>query len=93
MSYVLNFQAVNPTSKNRLANLSTVNIFCDLQTLLPVSLEYQIHPDANDLKNIPVKVVFSNYQSVSGVMIPFHIERYVNRTLQLTLDVNNATIE
>jgi hypothetical protein len=61
--------------------------------LLAASLEYSIYPDNDDLQNIPVKVVFTNYQSVSGVMPPFHIQRYVNRTLQIKLDVTTASIE
>ena len=52
-----------------------------------------IHPDGDDSRNIPVRVVFNNYQAVSGVMLPFHIERFVNRTLQLRLDVSNASVQ
>jgi hypothetical protein len=81
-----------PTAKHGV-NVSTVKVSCDPQTFLPSSLEYQIHPDNNNLQNIGVRVVFSNYQSVSGVMLPFHIEKYVNRSLQLSLDVTNASIE
>jgi hypothetical protein len=93
MSYVLKLAGSDATSTNRLVNQSTVNVFYDPKTFLPVSLEYFIHPDNNDSQNIPVRVVFSNYQSVSGVMLPFQIDRYINRTLQLKLDVSNATIE
>jgi len=93
ISYVLNLQGMDSASTTQLVSMSTVKVFYDPQTFLPASLEYQVHPDNNDLKNIPVKVVFSNYQPVSGVMLPYHIEKYVNRTLQLSLDVNNASIE
>lgn len=81
------------TSTNRMVGLSTVKVFYDPQTFLPASLEYSVHPDNNDSLNIPVKVVFSNYQSASGVMLPYHIERFVNNTLLLKLDVTNASIE
>jgi hypothetical protein len=93
VSYVLKLTGQDASTANRLMSQSTVKVFYDPQTSLPVSLEYFIHPDDNDLQNIPVRVAFSNYQSVSGVMLPFHIERYVNRTLLLKLDVSNASIQ
>jgi hypothetical protein len=93
VSYLLKLKGTKTSSTNRMVSQSTVKVFYDPQTFLPASLEYSIHPDDNDLQNIPVKVVFSNYQSVSGVMLPHHIERFVNRTLQLKLDVTTASIE
>jgi hypothetical protein len=93
VSYLLNLTGSDASSTSQMVSQSTVNVFYDPQTFLPASLEYFIHPDNNDLQNIPVRVVFSNYQSVSGVMLPFQIERYINRTLQLKLNVSNATVE
>jgi hypothetical protein len=81
------------SSTNRMVSQSTVKVFYDPQTFLPTSLEYSIHPDDDDSQDIPVKVAFSNYQSVSGVMLPYHIERFVSRTLQLKLDVTNVSID
>jgi hypothetical protein len=93
VSYLLKLKGADSSATNQLVGQSTVKVFYDPQTSLPASLEYFIHPDSDDSRNIPVRVVFSNYQSISGVMLPFHIERYVNRTLQLKLDVSNASIE
>ena len=93
VSYLLKLTGANTASTSRMVSQSTVKVFYDPQTFLPTSLEYAIHPDKNNLQNIPVKVAFSNYQSVSGVMLPHHIERFVNRTLQLKLDVTTASIE
>jgi hypothetical protein len=93
VSYLLNLTSADISSTNQMVSQSKVNVFYDPQTFLPTSLEYFIHPDGNDLQNIPVRVVFSNYQSVSGVTLPFQIEKYVNRTLQLKLNVSTATIE
>jgi hypothetical protein len=84
---------MDSASTQKLVERSTVKVFYDPQTFLPASLEYDIHPDGNDLKSIAVRVVFSNYQSVAGVMVPFHIERYIHHALQLTLNISNAVIE
>lgn len=93
ISYQLNLAGTDTASTQRMVRQSTVQVFYDPQTFLPQSLEYAVHPDNNDLQDIHVRVVFSNYQSSSGVMLPFHIERYLNRTLQLTLDITSAAID
>ena len=83
----------NSTSTKQLLERSEVKVLYDPQTFLPASLEYNLHPDDNDLQNIESRVVFSNYQLISGVMIPFHIEKFVNRSIQLKLDVSAASVE
>jgi hypothetical protein len=93
ISYLLNLQGPDGDSTTRMVSQSTVKVYYDPQTFLPASLEYFVHPDKNDLQNISVRVVFGNYQSISGVMLPFQIERYINRTLQLKLTVTNASVE
>ncbi len=93
ISFLINRKGGDAPSTSRMANASKVKVHYDPTTLLPASLSYSIHPDDNDLINLKVKVLFSNYQSVSGVMLPFHIEKYVQNTLQLTFDVTKALVE
>lgn len=89
----LNPAVINDVSMSQVIKTSTSKILIDPKTLLPASLEYSIHPDGDDSQSIDVKVLFSDYRSVSGVMLPFHIERYVQRTLQLKLDISSASLE
>jgi hypothetical protein len=93
VSYLLKLTGANTSATNQRIKESAVKVFYDPETHLPTSLEYFIHPDNDDSRNILVRVVFSNYQAVSGVLLPFHIERFVNRTLQLKLDVSNASVQ
>ena len=93
ISYLLNLDGIDSASTTTLVDQSRVKVLYDPQTFLPSSLEYAIHPDDNDLQSLEVKVVFSDYRSVSGVMLPFHIEKFINRSLQIKLDINNASIE
>jgi hypothetical protein len=93
VSFLFNQTGMNSASTQQLADQSKVKVLYDSQTYLPAVLTYFVHPDTNNLKNIEVKVVFSNYQSVSGIMLPFHMEKYVNNSLQLKLDITNASIE
>ena len=74
-----------------LTHLSTVDIYLDPTSYLPTGLAYNLHPDQNAGSDIPVQVVFTNYRTVSGVSVPFRIQRYVNGTLQLNLTVTQAS--
>ncbi|MGA9670304.1 MAG: hypothetical protein WBQ94_13920 [Terracidiphilus sp.] len=84
--------AADKTAPNVLiAHLTRVDLFLDPATLRPVALDFNIHPDNNALIDIPVEIRFSNYASVDGVWIPFTVEKYVNSTLALKLQVNSAS--
>jgi hypothetical protein len=73
-------------------HLSQVEIFLDATTLLPQSLAFNIHPDENALRDIPVEIDFSNYTVVNGVQVPFHIQKYINNSLALDLQINSALL-
>jgi hypothetical protein len=74
-----------------IAHLSSMDLYLDPASYLPVGLAFNTHPDQNAAADIPVQVVFGGYQTVSGVSIPFHIQRYVNGSLQLDLAVTQAS--
>jgi len=71
---------------------SATDTTLDPATHLPVSLQYTIHPDNDDSIDLKVAISYSNYQNVSGVMVPMHIERRVNGNLQVKIDITSATI-
>jgi len=74
-----------------LTHLSVVDLYLDPASFLPTGLAFNIHPDDNAASDIPVQVIFTNYQTINGVSIPFRIQRYFNGTLQLDLTVTLAS--
>jgi hypothetical protein len=82
----------DPATMKLLLELSTTDLYLDASSLLPVALEYNIHPDNNALQNIPVKVEFENYQTVGGVRTPFHIRQFLQGSLLLDISVSGGTI-
>jgi hypothetical protein len=72
-------------------HLSQVDIFLDPQTFRPAAFDFNVHPDTNALIDIPVEIRFSDYKQVNGVWTPFTVERYVNSTLALKLQVESAS--
>jgi hypothetical protein len=75
-----------------LQRLSQMDIFLDSSTQLPFALTFNQHPDNNVLLDIPVEVRFSDYRAVNGVQVPFHIQRYLNNSLILDVQLQTAIL-
>jgi hypothetical protein len=73
-------------------HVSQMDIFLDTKTLLPVVLDFNVHPDDNMLLDIPVEIRVSDYRAVNGVQAPFHIQKYLNNSLILDIQVQTATL-
>jgi len=73
-------------------HLSQMDVYLDPTTSLPVALAFNAHPDGNALLDIPVQIQFSNYQPINGLLVPLHVQKYVNNSLVLDLQFNTATL-
>lgn len=69
-----------------------MDIYVDAASLLPVSLAFSIHPDNNALQDIPVSIEFSGYRNVSGVMTPFRVQKFLQRSLLLDISIARAAV-
>ena len=70
--------------------LTTTDFYLDAGSSLPVAVTFNQHPDNNAQLNIPVEIEFSNYQSISGALIPTHIQKSANGTTMLDIAVTGA---
>ncbi len=73
-------------------HLSQLDLYLDPSSLLPVALVFNAHPDGNALVDIPVRLQFSNYRSTGGVLVPLHVQKFLNNGLVLDLQFANATL-
>jgi hypothetical protein len=73
------------------AQLSQIEIYLDSQSLLPVAITFNIHPDVNASSNIPVEIQYSDYQSMNGGQVPNHIQEYIQNGLALDITITSAT--
>jgi hypothetical protein len=63
-------------------------------TQLPLYALFTAHPDNPWVHaEIQVKIAYSDYRSISGVMIPFRIQRYLNGSLVLDLTITSASVQ
>jgi len=75
-----------------LQHLSQVDVFLDSPTQLPVALAFNQHPDNDAGLDIPAEVRFSDYRAVNGVQVPFRIQKYLNNSLILDIQLQTATL-
>lgn len=75
-----------------LAGLTRVDLWLDASTFLPARMSFNRHPDNNAALNIPVTVQFSGYQTIGKVVVPSHIQEYINGTLALDLHIQAVNL-
>jgi len=70
--------------------LSAMDIYFDPQSFLPEVLDFNVHPDRDANTNIPVEIQFGNFQNSGGALVPFRIQKFLQRTLLLDLTVSSV---
>jgi hypothetical protein len=73
-------------------HLTQLDFYLDSTTFLPAAISFNTHADNNALLDIPVEIDFSDYRSVSGALIPFHVQKFLNNSLFLDFQIQNAAI-
>jgi hypothetical protein len=73
-------------------HLSQSEIYLDSASGLPVALAFNIHPDNNLLLDLPVEIRLSDYRNVNGIQVPFHVQKYLNNSLILDIQLQTATV-
>jgi hypothetical protein len=86
------FPSVSGDSATLPEQLSQMDFYLDPKTFLPVAMIFNMHPDNNALLDIPAEIRYSNYQNVDGVLIPFHVQKFVNNVLTVDLQFQNASL-
>ena len=72
--------------------LSTVDVYLDASSSLPVALDFKGHSDKDMNTDVPIEVRYSDYRQVNGVSVPFHVQRYLNNGLVLDFVATQVTI-
>ena len=75
-----------------LERLSTMDIYLNASTFLPVAITFNVHPDNDANVDLITEVDFSDYQKVKGVFVPMHIQKYQQGNLFLDVTVSNVDL-
>jgi hypothetical protein len=82
----------SPALDDPLATLSSSELYIDSTTFLPVALDFNTHPDNDARANIPVEIVYSNYQTTNGILMPFRIQKFLNGSLFIDFTVQSVAL-
>jgi hypothetical protein len=72
--------------------LSQMDFYLNSASLLPIAVAFSVHPDNNVSINIPVEVNYSDYRPSNGILVPMHIQRYMQGSLVLDVVVTAVSI-
>lgn len=70
-----------------------VNISYNATSALPVALNFAHLLDGNPAHSIQNDASFSDYRPEDGYMLPHHIQRYIQRTLQADITITTVTVQ
>lgn len=79
------------TILNALQKAAQFDLYLDSATALPVEMDFQTHPDNDVIRDIPVRIRYSDYRAVNGVQVPFHVQKFLNNSLYLDLQFDAAS--
>ncbi len=77
---------------SRIERLSGMDMFVDSVSLLPVALAFVTHPDRDAGMDIPVEIQFSDYRVVEGARVPFRVQKLLQGSLMLDLNVTRVAV-
>jgi hypothetical protein len=83
----------------RIAELSTIDLYLDAKSLLPLATVSTTTPHSSSpvfnptiARRISNEIRFSDYRVVEGVQVPFHIQKLVEGTPVLDLTVSEVKL-
>jgi hypothetical protein len=86
------FPKSKPTSAEAMKKQSTIDMYLDGVTLLPVAESFHQFPDNGVDVTIIVEIRFGNYQPFEGAQVPMRIQKLLNGSLVADMTVTSVQI-
>jgi hypothetical protein len=72
---------------------TAVELILDPKTSLVNEMDFDESINSDPARVISNRIVFSDYRTESGLVLPHHIQRYIQHTLQADITITNITAE
>lgn len=82
----------DPAAAAFITRLSTTDLDLD-SAGLPEILIFSVHPDADASTDIPAEIRLSDYRAISGVQLPFRVQKLINGTIILDLQLSSVQVQ
>ena len=73
-------------------HLSQMDLYLDSTTLLPAAATFNTHPDNDMGLDLPIEIRFSDYRSLNGSQIPYHLQKFLNNSLLFDFQAQSVTL-
>jgi hypothetical protein len=70
--------------------LSTMDFYVDSTSYLPTAVAFNIRDNDNADRNVPTEILFANYQTFNGILVPTRIQKALNGQVVLDLTITSA---
>ncbi len=81
-----------PEMTAEIQQLSTADVYLDAASFLAVAVAFNLHPDDELNANIPCEIDFTSYQTLNGMQVPMHIQKFIQGGLLLDLNLSTVTV-
>lgn len=95
LHHIQSWQTTTRATKSVVAEwprLSTVDYYLDPKSMLPFIVRFNVHPDDDSGRDIPVEVRLADYRQVYGVQVPFRILKLINGAAVLDVTVSDVKL-
>lgn len=82
----------SPGATQYIQTVTARTLYLNPQTLLPSSMTYSEHPGNNIFINIPIEIIYSDYRTMDGVTVPFHIIKKINGLPILDISITQVAV-
>lgn len=80
------------TALTLLEHLTAADVYLGAANSVPVALDFNIHPDNNAAQDIPVEIEYSDYQKMSGILLPARVQKLIDSSPFLDLNFTGAAL-
>ena len=67
-----------------------MNYYLDSQTALPLAMAFSIFDDHDVNRGVPMEIVFTQYQQVNGIQVPFQVTRFLGDSPMFQITITSV---
>jgi len=90
VQHIAVFQLFSKDPSGTMQRLSATDFYLDPKSNLPLAIGFNTYADNDMHTTIPSEIRFTNYQTVSGIQVPFRFQHIFNGNVVLDVKVTSA---
>lgn len=83
---------VSSDSVQIFGHLTAVDVYFAAANSLPVAIDFNAHPANNEKVDIPIEVLYGNYQMSNCISFDAHIQKFINNSLLFGLSITSVAV-